>query len=286
MIDSPTVAILAAITWFDGLRRLGEHVVLLQQLPTGRWRVANVRSSIFGLTLVSWWAPLVVPLVLSNTSQNGQETTLQRSAIHLARCGRRLQRAKPMVRILRILGIVTTLGIVLGVPAATARFGSFGLLYSVCGVVALSFGTALCSYVMLRRLGLGSRPALGRVLHLASPFSSSRASETVLAQATADTPALLVIRELLSPVAFNKWIRPMAYDTIHEHGAEALDFRRTESVKLWGFEYLQTIIGSTPPDSHGAELYCPRCGQLYVAGPQQCSECVDPMPTLLRIIPS
>ena len=282
-MDWFTVAALAAITWSDGLRRVGQETILLQQLTTGRWRLVAYPSRSRKLTLVSWWAPFLIPLVLSTTALSGAKATELYSSVQLARCKRRLRRAAPTLRILKALGIFVTLGVIVGIPSATARFGVFGLVSSLTGVIALSVVISALSYRILRRVGLSSKSAVRKAASLLSPFGAPRASEIVLVQATAGTSALLVARELLPSEAFNRWIRPWAYDAIYRRDGVTFSFPQSELMGTWRIEDLRTLIDTPPADSSRGELYCPRCGGLYITSAEYCPDCGKTISGLLRI---
>jgi hypothetical protein len=181
-----------------------------------------------------------------------------------------------------MLGASVLVGIVIGIPAAVARFDSWGFAGGVAGVLLLALATAVTTSYVLRRLGQPWRPATRIAAPLLWPFSAPRAAEVVLEHAIAGAPPLTVARRLLRAAAFASWIRPQAYDALRGDGSTREGV--SGLLTLVGRSVLTAIVQAPPADCEPGEGYCARCARMYRAGTATCAHCQAV--TLIRLPPA
>jgi hypothetical protein len=267
-MDWSTVVILAAITWLDGLRRVPVGAIVLQRALHGTWRVAEDATDP-RWQLVSWWSPFTLALVIPSggiVPDDGAPPQRQTDD----GLAERLTRSRSVVAPLRVLGALAILGIVFGIPAAVARSGAWGFVFSLLGVLLLSVVTWIVVTVVMRQSGRSWRRAIGLAAPLLYPFTTPRAAQVVLGDVVAGAPPLLVARRLLGETGFAAWVRPHAYDALRGQ-ANAVDVATL--VSLLGRPSLTAIIGSAPAQCEPGEGYCPRCARTYRAGTPTCAHC-------------
>jgi hypothetical protein len=277
-MDWGTVVLLAAVTWLDGVRRVPAGALVLRRLVADRWTVAESADPERTWRLVAWWSPFTLALVvppggIAADVDASRERTDDALAARLARCDRALLA-------LRVLGASVLVGIVIGIPAAVARFDSWGFAAGVAGVLLLALATAVAASCVVRRLGQPWRRATRIAAPLLWPFSAPRAAEVVLEHAIAGAPPLMVARRLLGAAAFASWIRPQAYDALrgegstHEGAAAVLT--------LVGRPGLAAIVQTPPANCEPDEAYCARCARVYRAGTATCAHC-EQLPLQIQV---
>jgi hypothetical protein len=275
-MDWGTVVLLAAITWLDGVRRVPTGALVVRRLLADRWTVVELADPGRTWRLVSWWSPFTLALVvppggMSATVGAPGEATDDALAARLALSDRALLR-------LRVLGASVLVGIVIGIPAAVARFGSWGFAAGVAAVLLLALATAVAASCVVRGLGHSWRRATRIAAPLFWPFSAPRAAEVVLEQAIAGAPPLMVARRLLGAAGFGAWIRPQAYDALRGEGST--HELAAAVLTLVGRPGLAAIVQTPPANCEPDEGYCARCARVYRAGTATCAHC--PAVALLR----
>ncbi len=265
-MDWSTVVILAAVTLLDGVRRVPAGALVLRRVLAGPWTVAD-REAGPGLRLVSSWNSFMLPLIIPSGGIPDHDTLAEQAHAAL---DARLARVRRVIGILRLLGALVVLVIVIGVPAAVARFDVWGLAASLTAVMLLSMVTATVVAWTMRRIGRSWRRAVRIGAPLLYPFSTPRAAEVVLGYAVAGAAPLMVARSLLGEAAFISWVRPHAYDAM-QGGALTHDPRGL--VALVGQSGLAQIVGTPPAHCGTGERYCARCARVYRADTATCPEC-------------
>jgi hypothetical protein len=268
-MDWGTVVLLAAVTWLDGVRRVPAGALVLRRMLADRWTVAESADPERTWRLVSWWSPFTLALVvppggIATSAGSPGEPTDDALAARLTRSGRALLA-------LRVLGASVLVGIVIGIPAAVARFDSWGFAAGVAAVLLLALATAGAASCVVRALGHPWRRATRIAAPLLWPFSAPRAAEVVLEHAIAGAPPLMVARRLLGAAAFASWIRPQAYDALRGEGSTHEDAAAV--LTLVGRSGLAAIVQTAPAHCEPGEAYCARCARVYRAGTASCAHC-------------
>jgi hypothetical protein len=267
-MDWSTVILLAAVTWLDGVRRVPIGAVAFRRVLGDEWTVVEAAEPGQTWRLVSWWSPFMLALVVPPGGIPDVQAPRDRTDDALAS---RLARAGRVLLGLRALGASVLVGIVIGLPAAIARFGSSGFAAAIAGVLLLALATAVAASCVLRGFGYRWRRAARLAAPLLWPFGAPRAAEVVLEQAIAGAPPLMVARRLLGAAGFATWIRPQAYDALRGEGS-AREFTAALSA-LVGRPGLATIVQTPPANCEAGEYYCVRCARVYQAGTAICAEC-------------
>jgi len=267
-MDWGAVFALAVVTWLDGVRRVPADALVLRRVLGASWAIADPVDSGRTWRLVAWWSPLTLALVVPAggivCGEDEPERTPDAVDARVAACAR-------TVVVLRVLGASVLLAIVGGVPAATARFGTWGFVAVIAGALFLSFLTSLVAMRAVRRLRFGWRRA-GRVAApLLWPFAAPRAAELVLEHAVAGAPPLAVARLFLGDAEFTSWVRPRAYDALT--AGTAADGLSAALLSLVGRSALAAIVGNAPAGCESNERYCARCGRVYRSGTALCADC-------------
>jgi hypothetical protein len=266
-MDWGTVAILAAITWLDGVRRVPAGALVLRQVAGGRWTVADAAMTAASWRLVAWWSPVTLALVIPS---GGIPTADAASDATDGALATRVSRSRRALLGTRVLGALVLVGIVFGVPAAAGRFGGWGFVVALAVVMLIATAATGAAFCAVMRLGRGGRRAARLTVHLLWPFSAPRAAELLLEHVVAGAAPLMVARELLGSASFAAWVRPRAYDALHDV-AELRD-----ASALWtvvGHSALAAIVDTAPAHCDLGERYCPRCARVYRAGIAACAEC-------------
>jgi hypothetical protein len=261
-----TGAILYGITLAEGVRQLPADAIVLRRLGFGRWRFVRRVEIGAGLRLVSWCLPASLPLVLHrgpSPSLAGEGEIREQLEAMRVRVGER----KLALGLLRVLGLVTVLLLVAGVPIVVDRNGIFGLIVAVVVLLELTFVQALWTAWLLRQLGASGRSAAVASLKLLNPFGVQRAPEVVFGRIVGDVPALAAACELLGDEEFVRAFRPMLYDALHGDGVAI-----PTSVLAEG--RLASLL-RTPPLGLSTGAFCPRCASQFASGGGFCSDCDD-----------
>src|SRR5688500_7425223 len=155
-VDLGTVALLAAVVWLDGWRRLPTDTLLATRTGFGPWGVRAPWARVGPFALVTSWAPLIVPVLVPTEPRNdGTGADWERDfSVSVARTRRRLRRVRAVVAWLRTLGVLEVLLIVVGIPFATAAFGAPGLLYGILAAFVLALQLTFGATIALRSLGV------------------------------------------------------------------------------------------------------------------------------------
>lgn len=265
-MDWSTVVILAVVTLLDGVRRVPAGALVLRRVLAGQWNVADHETQP-GLRLVSWWNPFTLPVIIPSGGVPDVDTLREQTDDSL---DARVARVHRVIGLLRALGAAVVIAIVLGVPAAVARFDAWGLAASLAAVMLLSIVTAIVVACAMRSRGRSWRRAMRIAAPLLYPFSAPRAAELVLGHTVAGAAPLMVARSLLGAAAFASWVRPRAYDAL-QGGALMQD--PGGLVASVGQSGLAQIVATPPAHCGTGERYCARCARVYRADIATCPEC-------------
>ena len=283
-VDLGTVVLLAIVVWLDGWRRLSTDALLVARSGFGPWDVRTPWARAGPFALVTWWAPIVVPLLLSPVSpaaSNGQPARMRWKDdfdVAVARDRRRLHRVRWLALALRALGVLLILWIIVGIPVATTRFGGPGLIHGVLGALVIAIATTFFTTVALRSLGVPLRRSLRTTAQLLSPFTAPRAAEIVTGAAIGPLHSLAPLVALLGEARFLAWVRPWAYDELagrHQPNDE-VSATVASLVRALPRRMLERAVA---PAIHGADhdgtRYCPRCARTYREAAERCADCSD-----------
>jgi hypothetical protein len=242
---------LAGVTLWDGVRRVPAGAVVLRHVAGYAWHRAGGPYPAAGWRLASWLSPLVCHVVL--VPGPGAGGVPHR---HLGR----------WAAVLRVTGGAALVTLVVGVPLLMASAGSRGFLLATGAALGATLLTALLSVVALRRMGAGWKAALRDGAGLLSPFAAPRAAEIVLARSLEQVAFVDALRALLPPAAFAEWVRPVAYDQARGRPGGHLD-------GLLPAGEAHAILHLAPAGSVAGDLYCARCGRVYLPCATACRAC-------------
>lgn len=175
---------------------------------------------------------------------------------------------------LRLLGCLILLLLVIGVPAATGRFGAGGFFLALAAVAILSLNCAGAVYGAARVSSMSQRPALRFAAGFLSPFSAPRAAEALLQEILRRFTTGAVAQHLLPSELFLRWVRPYAYDAAYGE-------TRTAMAVVSGINpaLLRASLGIGGSLDAGARFQCARCGVGFTGG-TDCPDCgvlLDPL---------
>jgi hypothetical protein len=265
---STAAAFLALIAVSDGLRLLPAGAIVVSRVLLGDWSLSKTAATNSGNTvrLITWCGPLVQPLVL----RTDQHSTLSARRL-LTRFRARRRRTQSLVGALRVVGTLTLLALVAGVPLLTSRSGVWGLLLGVSIVLCLCVVQTVLAVFAFRRAGETPFRALLGASRFLWPFSAPRAAEEVMTRVAMGVPALIVVDQLLKPEAFTGFARPLLFDAVvrgEETGPVAALRQHL------GASRVAAILNAPPPMPDG-DVYCPRCGASFYRSARVCSDCSD-----------
>jgi hypothetical protein len=279
-VDYGTMGLLAIVLWLDGWRRLPADALLVARAGSGPWRVRAPWATVGPLALVALWAPLVVPVLLvrEGTAAADHCRWMDDFSVSVARARRRYRRMRGILAALRIIGLLLTIWVIVGIPLAAARFGGPGLIYSVLIAFVLALESMFGAAMALRSLGYPVGRSIRTTLQLLSPFSAPRAAEIVTTAAVGPLHTLAPIVALVGEGGFLRWIRPWAYDAVS--GREQTGDRAPEMIaRLIAGLPASVLERATSPaalDPGGdCARYCPRCTRAYREVVTTCSACDD-----------
>lgn len=266
-VDWELVAALAVLSAFEGLRRIPAGAVVLVWGLDGRWRPRKGLQAGRGWSIVAWWPPLGVPLVLPPSDPEAQYEPIA-DAGHVVMA--RLQAVGRPALVLRVLGTAELVCLVLALPALSAEYGPGGFVLSATVVIVLCAANAVVLVWALGRTDARWPERFRAAAAAAWPLSAGRASEILLSAAVHGFPAGVVVQQLVEPDDFRSWLRPRAYDALERPDVtpEADLLLRT-----FGRTTLVDIVQGPPAALAADELYCPRCAGTYVASVAMCREC-------------
>ena len=280
-LDFGTIAVLALVVWLDGWRRLPADALLIERVAFGPWRVVTPSMQIGAFALVAWWAPFVIPVLLSPEAATGVAKPAgwrDDFGLSVARSRQRLARVGVWLALLRGYGIAVVVWIIAGIPVATALFGGRGLIYGVLGALLLTTSAALFTVSALGTLAIPFRQALRMAAPLLSPFTAPRAAELVTTTAVGPLHSLAPVAALLGDERFLAWLRPWAYDELASRpaGPETEDGRVAALVRELPRSLLERAIApATREAPDDGARYCPRCTRTYREAVDRCSNCED-----------
>ena len=257
-----TAAILYGITFAEGVRQLPADAIVLRRLGFGHWRFVRRVEIGAGLRLVSWCLPVSLPLVaVRESSPAGGAEILER----LEQMRARIAETRLSLGLLRILGLLTLLLLVAGVPMVVERNGLFGLVLAIVVLLELTLAQAIWAGWLLKRSGVSGRSVAMASLKLLNPFAVQRAPEVVLARIVADVPALAAAHELLGEEEFVRAFRPLLYDALYGDGLR-------DAVTFLAEERVGSLL-RTPPPGLASGAFCPRCASQFAIRAGVCSDC-------------
>jgi hypothetical protein len=243
--------LLNGVFLWDGVQRVPAGAWVLRHPAGYPWHVAHGPTVRTGRRLVSWLSPLVCHVVLAPGPGAGRTPPA-----HLGR----------WVALLRLPAAVVFAAIVVGVPLLSASMGFLGLVYALAAAFGGALVTALLSMLVLWRMGVPARTAARHAFGTLSPFAAPRAPEMVLARALEGVAFLDAVRFLLPPDEFAGWARPLAYDLSRGDDGVAAD-------GLLPAGDVRAILRHPPPGSLAGDVYCARCGRVYLPSATACRAC-------------
>ena len=274
--DPGTVAVFVAVLWLDGWRRVGPGDLLVVRSGLGQWVEREPWAKVGSFALVAWWPPIVVPMLIpAARSADPGEKVPRWSAdffVAMARGRRRLRRVRIITAALRILGAMLILWIAFAIPMATARFGVHGLVRAIVQAFVMSAVIALGAALGLRWLGTTRGASIRAAIPFLFPFTAPRACEVVIATALRDLDSLAQVAAILGEDRFLLWIRPWAYDALHDRetrGSSSID----ALVSALPRAVLARALQRAPVENAGC--YCPRCARSYREETARCHDCGD-----------
>jgi hypothetical protein len=211
---------------------------------------------------VSWWPPLARALVLPPLGGP--------AAVSGETLAGRMQVARRAAPWLAGGGALTLAALVLGLPLAAARLGSFGFLAGAALVLALSLATAGYGWWTLRQLGVPGTSRRGQILGWCSPFARGRVLEGVYQAALTEASPAQALRALAGDRVFAEWARARAYDVVRGGVADP------DLSAAAGASSLHSIVASEPPLAAGGKSYCPRCAAVWIVARDACPDCGVP----------
>lgn len=246
--DWTTFWILLGLTLWEGVRRVPAGAFLLRSAVGYPWHVARGPYAAGGWRLVSWLSPFVCHVLLTPATADGRAPHP-----HLRR----------WAAVLRVPGAVAFAALVIGVPLLTANGGFRGLLQALGAAFGASVVAAAGSGVALWRMRVPVRTALQDVLPMLSPFTAPRAPEIVLARVLEGVALVDAVRAMLPADAYAEWLRPVAYDAARGQG------------DLLPAAEAAAVLRHPPPGLLAGDVYCARCGRVYLADAPACRMCED-----------
>lgn len=266
MIDAVAAGVaLYAISLAENVRQLPPDAIVLRRFGSGRWAVARDGQLGHGLRLLSWCAPLNMPLVLHPGPGASRPELRRRVRVMQAR----LRRSRRAVAVLRALGLVTFVVLVGMLPYAAATHGVVGLLAAIGALFLLTMVQTIVAAHVLVRNGAAVRSALVGCLKLLNPFAAPRAADLAFASNVSGVPALAAACELVGVEALVLALRPAIFDCLR---GDARDAAMESLIALVGADPLRALV-RTPPAACGDDSFCPRCGAVFTATVQECADC-------------
>jgi hypothetical protein len=262
-VDWGIVGLFAALVLLEGLRRVPAGALVVRATWWSGWQPAGEPEPRARWRLVSWWSPLAPALVLPPLGGPAVRSNEELAA--------RLGAARRAAPWLAGAAALTLAALILGLPIASARFGTLGFLAGAGLVLGLALGTAAGGALALRRLGPGETSRRGRVLAWCSPFASGRVIEGVYQAAVAGASPAQALRALAGERVFADWARARAYDVVRGGGADPDLSAAADAATL------SSIVASVPTMDGGGRSYCPRCGATLSVERGSCPDCAVPL---------
>lgn len=259
-LDWSAFGFLALLTLLDGLRRVPAGALVLRKIMGGAWTVVHIRA---GYGLVSWWPPLSTSLVLV-----GPAGERDGGAIASSKVEDHLKAVRRKVTALSILGGVSLLALLVGIPVAMRWFGGMGFLLSLLVVVLLSSLIAILSFFFSRSLGFSTRQRLLFALPRLNPFAAPAAGEALLERTLTGANPYAVARALMKEADFVAWIRPLAYDITAGSSSAGATL-----AEVFPPKHLEKMIDTRPATVGAESPWCPRCGSEFGASSTVCPAC-------------
>ena len=273
--DASTIAVLALVLWLDGWRRMGATDLLVVRPGFGAWTAREPWARFGAFALVGWWPPVVIPMLVTtkhSADQGGAHAPWSADfSIAVARGRRRMRRVRLVVGVLRALGVLLLLWIAFAIPLATGRFGVYGLVRGIVQAFVIAVVMALLAMLGLRWLGMTRSASLRASLPLLSPFTAPRACEAIIAAAVRDLSPLAQIAVLFGEARFLRWIRPSAYDVLHDGGNRESEMLASLVTTL-PRSVLERALHDPTSEEPGVR-HCPRCARAYRAEITTCYDC-------------
>jgi hypothetical protein len=263
-VNWEVVAVFAALVLLEGLRRVPAGALVVRGMgPTG-WRPSGTPEPRPRWRLISWGSPIAPALVLAPLEG--------RTAVRAADLEVRLRVAAQAAPWLGGRAAITLLGLIVGLPLVSARFGAIGFLAGMALVLTLAIANAAAGAFTLRRLG-SPRPR-GQILAWCSPFAAGRVVECVYEAALAGASQAQAVRALAGEDVFARWSRPRAYDLVIT-AAEDPDLSAAADEAT-----LSAIVAARPLEGHAGASFCPRCAATWVLSEGPCPACGVPLTSL------
>ncbi|HEU5186649.1 MAG TPA: hypothetical protein VFU01_18900, partial [Gemmatimonadaceae bacterium] len=183
----------------------------------------------------------------------------------------RLRRVRLVSATLRVLGVMLVLWIALAIPMATWRFGIHGLVRAIVQAFVMSAVMASGAALALRWLGMARGASIRAAIPFLFPFTAPRACEVVIATALRGLDSLAQVAALFGEDRFLLWIRPWAYDALHDREAPSSSINAL--VAALPRAVLARALQKAPVETEGR--HCPRCARSYREEMTRCHDCGD-----------
>ncbi len=259
-VDNSTVIVLAAIALVEGLARVPAGALVLRRILLGNWQVSGLPASESRLQLVHWWPPWTDTLVLSS-SNNSEPLTR-------AELQERLRAIAPTRRAARVVGAVTLIVLVIGIPAGLGLAGVIGGLVAAGCMLVGQMILGVLGWHGLRAIGSPWRARIRLAAQALNPFAAPAVASRLFAAAASGATPLTVAQTLLPPDHWLAWFRRRAYDA-----AVALTPDRELETDLEGAQEAIASALAQRPRMESDHRWCPRCAATYQAGTIACLEC-------------
>lgn len=259
-VDTGTVLVLAAVALAEGVVRVPAGALVLRRILIGAWQVSGSSRLQSRPRLVHWWPPLTESLVLTSPSASARLTS--------ADLQRRLEATATTRLAARVVGTVTLIVLVVGIPVGVGSAGLIGGLVAAACVLAGQMVLGVLGWRGLRALGT-PRPARLRLApQILNPFASPTVASKLLAAAVAGATPLAVARTLLTPDRWATWFRRRAYDA---GVAGATDRELAQDLEAARDAVVHVL--AQRPAMASDHRWCPRCAATYRSGTAACVEC-------------
>jgi hypothetical protein len=260
-VDTSTMLVLAAIVLAEGLVRVPAGAVVLRRVLTGAWQIEEVAGPGDKLRLVHWWSPWTEAIVVPARTAGG--TPLSRAQLIS-----RLSAIVTVRRAARIIGAVTLILLVVGVPASFGLAGAVGGVLFLAGVLTGQVALAGLSWWGLNLLGASRREQWRSLTPNLNPFAAPALPSRLLAAAIAGATPATAARVLLPAESWARWFRPQAYDA---GVARILDRDLTRELEA-ADQAVAQVLAQRPAMADDL-LWCPRCASTYHPGTRMCADC-------------
>jgi hypothetical protein len=259
-VDTSTVLVLAAVALAEGIVQVPAGAVVLRRFLLGPWQVSGSPAQQSRLQLVHWWPPWTDTLVLTSSSSSAPLTGMDLQE--------RLRATAWTCRAARVVGAVTIIVLVVGIPVSIGYAGLIGGLVAAGCMFAGQVILGALGWRGLRALGAPRPARLRLAAQTLNPFASPGVASRLLAAAVAGEPPLTIANTLLTPERWAAWFRRRAYDA----GVALTIDRELDQGLAAAREAVARVLAQRPAMASD-HRWCPRCAATYRSGIVACVEC-------------